>query len=58
MDLDFFDRTLSVVDIVVCLIDFAFLAYLIRLERSRRERPKSYSKFAYYRKGKTRRNRR
>jgi len=58
MDLDFFDRSLSVVDIVVCLIDFAFLAYLIRLDRTRRAKPKPVSKFAYYRKGKTRRNRR
>ncbi len=58
MDLDFFDRSLSVVDIIVCLIDFAFLAYLIRLEKSRREKPKPVSKFAYYRKGKMKRNRR
>ncbi len=59
MDVDLLDRSLSIVDIILCLADMGMLVYLIKVGRMGRPRPKPYPKFKAYRKErKYRRNRR
>ncbi len=58
MDIDTFDRILSAVDIVICIVDMSLLVYLIRVGREGRVKIRPYPKFEAYRKGKSRKNRR
>jgi uncharacterized membrane protein YobD (UPF0266 family) len=53
MDVDLLDRTLSIIDIVLCLADMCMLVFLLR--RAAVPKRKGFDKFASYRRGKSRR---